>query len=197
MGAVLYDYCGSLYVNMTNRCPSRCVFCVRDAKEGLGTAGSLWLEREPTVDEMHREFHRWRMDRYGEVVFCGYGEPTERFDDIVKVAKHVRAKYGCRTRLNTNGLGDLINGRSIAGEVAEAFDSVSISLNAPDADTYDGICPSRFGSKSYPAILRFVESCIGRMRDVTVSVVSGTISGSQEYECERMAQKWGVGFRSR
>lgn len=196
MGSVLYDYCGSLYANMTNRCPSRCVFCVRNAARGLGTADNLWLESEPSVDDMIREFHKWNMNRYRELVFCGYGEPTERFDDIVKVAEHVRRRYGCSIRLNTNGLGNLVNGRDVVPEMAGVFDSVSISLNAPCREVYDEICPSRFEG-AYDAVISFTESCIGIIPDITVSVVSGIITQSQEDECERMASEWGIGFRSR
>ena len=197
MSDILYRYCGSLYVNMTNRCPNRCVFCVRNGTDGLGSADSLWLEKEPTVDEMYREFHKWNMKEYDEVVFCGYGEPTERFDDMMKIAEHIHTKYNKRVRLNTNGLGSLINGRDIVPEMVGRIDRISISLNAPNAERYDEVCRSRFGKDAFPAILDFIKECRERIPGVTVSVVSGSISQAEEDECERMARSMNVAFRSR
>jgi len=197
MSDILYRYCGSLYVNMTNRCPNRCTFCVRNSTDALGSADSLWLDKEPTVDELYREFHKWNMKDYEEVVFCGYGEPTERFDVLLKVADHIHAKYGKRVRLNTNGLGSLINGRDIVPEMAGKIDRISISLNAPNAERYDEVCRSRFGLEAFPAILEFIRECRETIPGVTVSVVSGSISQAEEDECERMARSMNVAFRSR
>ena len=197
MSDILYRYCGSLYVKMTNRCPNRCTFCVRNSTDALGSADSLWLDKEPTVDELYREFHKWNMKDYEEVVFCGYGEPTERFDVLLKVADHIHAKYGKRVRLNTNGLGSLINGRDIVPEMAGKIDRISISLNAPNAERYDEVCRSRFGLEAFPAILEFIRECRETIPGVTVSVVSGSISQAEEDECERMARSMNVAFRSR
>lgn len=197
MSSVVYSYCGSLYVNMTNKCPNRCTFCVRNSTDSLGSADSLWLDREPTVDEICREFHKWNMRKYDEVVFCGYGEPTERFDAMLKVADHIHEKYNRYVRLNTNGLGCLINGRNIVPEMKGRIDRVNISLNAPDAVRYDQVCRSRFGLDAFPAILDFIRDCRENINGVTVSVVSGSITQAEEDECMRMASEMGVGFRSR
>ena len=63
--------------------------------------------------------------RYREVVFCGYGEPTYRVDEIVKIAEYVKSRGG-KTRLNTNGHGNVINGRNIAPELA-LLDGINVS----------------------------------------------------------------------
>ena len=194
---ILYRYGGSLYVNMTNRCPNRCTFCVRGLTDGLGTADSLWLEREPTIDGMYREFHKWDMREFDEVVFCGYGEPTERLEELKKLADHIHWKYHKRVRLNTNGLGSLINGRDIVPELAKCLDAISISLNAPNSERYQEVCRTRFGADAYPALIDFIKECRASMEDVTVSVVSGSISQAEEDECFRMAQSLDVKFRSR
>lgn len=197
MSDILYRYGGSLYVNMTNRCPNRCTFCVRSCSDGLGSADSLWLEREPTIDELYREFHKWNMNDFEEVVFCGYGEPTERFTDMLKLAEHIHWKYGKRVRLNTNGLGCLINGRDIVPEMKGKIDSVSISLNAPNAERYDEVCRSKFGSDAYPALLEFIRECRETIPSVTVSVVSGSITQAEEDECGRIANELRVAYRVR
>lgn len=197
MSSILYQYCGSLYLNITNRCCNRCSFCVRNSADTLGSADSLWLDKEPTYDDIVKEFHNWNMKKYDEVVFCGYGEPTERLDLLLKVAEHIRTKYGKYVRLNTNGLGNLVNGRNIVPELAERIDRVNISLNAPNAERYVEVCRPRFGLESYPAILDFIKECREKISGVSVSVVSGSISQAEEDECQRMASEMGVLFRSR
>ncbi|RLA55670.1 MAG: radical SAM protein, partial [Gammaproteobacteria bacterium] len=105
-----------------------------------------------------------------EIVFCGYGEPTVRLDIILEVGRSLRAQ-GVRVRLDTNGQGNLIWNRNIAPELASAVDSVSVSLNAQDAETYDRVCGSRFGAKAYEHVLAFTRESVKAGMDVSVSVV--------------------------
>ena len=56
-------------------------------------SGVLWLEKEPTVDEVFADFANFNMDDYDEVVFCGFGEPTERIDVLLEVAAYVKKNY--------------------------------------------------------------------------------------------------------
>ena len=80
-------------------------------------------------------------------MFCGYGEPTERIDTVVTVAKALRMLPNCpKLRINTNGLGDLVNGRSVAAELCEAMDTVSVSLNAGTKDEYMAVTRPKFDS---------------------------------------------------
>ena len=79
--------------------------------------------------EVIAEFEKFNMDEYEEVVFCGFGEPTERFDVLIKVAEYVKKTYGKKTRINTNGVGNLVNGRDIVPEMEGLIDTISISLN--------------------------------------------------------------------
>ena len=115
--SILYRYGSTYYINMTNRCPCRCTFCVRNSTPRLGDADSLWLEREPTVDEVMDALRAVDLSGSREVVFCGYGEPTERFDDVKECARRIHDEFGKPVRLDTNGLGNLINGRDIVPEM--------------------------------------------------------------------------------
>ena len=142
--SILYRYGSTYYINMTNRCPCRCVFCVRDSTPRLGDADSLWLDHEPTVDEVMEELRKVDLSKSREVVFCGYGEPTERFEDVLECARRIKAEFGKPVRLDTNGLGSLINGRDIVPEMEGVFDSVSISLNAPNSDEYQEVSRPSF-----------------------------------------------------
>ncbi len=197
IGDVIYEYAGGLYINMTNRCPCRCDFCIRDMARSLGDADSLWLKREPTFDELVAMFDSRSNGQYEEVVFCGYGEPTERLDVMLAMCDHIKRTSGLRTRLNTNGLSDLINQRPTAKEMAGRLDAVSVSLNAPTPEKYMELCHPRFGREAFGHIIQFTEDIKQYVSDVTMSVVSGSISPEDIEDCRRIAEKLQVRFRVR
>lgn len=131
---ILYEVYDNLYVNLTNRCPCNCTFCLRQTRDSMDVKQhSLWLEHEPTVDEVKDEFRKFDMSKYKEVVFCGFGEPTERLDALLELAAFVKQNYGKPIRVNTNGLANLIWERDVTPEFAGLVDTVSISLNTPNA----------------------------------------------------------------
>ena len=201
IGDVFYDYGGGLYINMTNRCPCRCAFCIRDMVDSLGDADSLWLKREPSMEELLAMLKQQNLAAYDEIVFCGYGEPTERLDCLIAVCDYVKndpvLKGRLKTRLNTNGLSDLINNKPTAREFSGRLDAISISLNAPTAEKYNELCRPKFGIQSFGEILRFTEEVKQYVPDVTMSVVSGSISSQDVEECRKTAAKLGVKFRVR
>ncbi|MBR1452809.1 MAG: TatD family nuclease-associated radical SAM protein [Candidatus Methanomethylophilaceae archaeon] len=197
MSAIIYRYGSRYYINMTNRCPCRCVFCVRDQTPTLGDADSLWLDREPTVQEVKEALLALDLSSTEEIVFCGYGEPTERFEDLKEIAAFIHSDLRKRVRLDTNGLGSLINGRDIVPELKGLVDSVSISLNAKDTDEYLEVTRSKFGPGSYQAVLDFISECRSTIDGVTVSIVGGSIPQESEEECARIAQRMNVAFRVR
>ncbi len=201
IGDVFYDYGGGLYANMTNKCPCRCAFCIRDMVDSLGDADSLWLKREPTMNELMEMLKEQDLEKYREIVFCGYGEPTERLDCLFKVCDYVKndPKLGGRlkTRLNTNGLSDFINKRPTAKEFEGKLDAISISLNAPTPEKYLELCRPKFGIRSFDEILRFTQEVKEYVPDVTMSVVSGSISSQDIEDCRKIAENLGVKFRVR
>ncbi len=201
IGDVFYDYGGGLYVNMTNKCPCRCAFCIRDMVDSLGDADSLWLKREPSKEELMKMLKQQNLATYDEIVFCGYGEPTERLDCLLAVCDYVKndplLKGRLKTRLNTNGLSDFINDRPTAREFSGRLDAISISLNAPTAEKYNELCRPKFGIQSFDEILRFTQEVKQYVPDVTMSVVSGSISSQDVEECRKTAAKLGVKFRVR
>ena len=198
IGDVLYDYASGLYVNMTNRCPCRCEFCIRDMVDSLGDADSLWLKREPTVEEVKEMLGQWKLSNYTELVFCGYGEPMERLEDVLQLCRYVKETTHLKTRINTNGLSDLLHGRRTAPDLSGLVDAISISLNAASAEKYDRLCRPKFGLEAWPAILRFAEEVKQYVPDVTMSVVGGTIPEQDVDICRQIAQtKLGVKFRVR
>ena len=193
MDTYVYQIENNLYVNLTNRCTNRCTFCVRNGKEQF-EGYSLWLkEGEPTAAQV--------IDcigdpaRYGEIVFCGFGEPTYRLDDMLKICAWVHANGG-KTRLNTNGHGSIINQRDIAPELAKALDGVNISLNAPDAHTYRKLCRPLYADMAFDSVLFFARSCKESGVNCWFSVVD-LIGDEAIAGCRALADEIGIPLRVR
>ena len=186
----------TVYVNLTNRCPCACTFCLRQTKE-MEEGHSLWLKKEPTVEEVIQEFQKYDLDDFKEVVFCGFGEPLERLEDVVQIAgilKHFRRDLPIR--INTNGLANLIHQRDVTPELKGRIDTVSISLNAPDAGEYDALTRSRFGKESFQAMLDFASLCRQYVPHVVMTVVD--IIGDEKIQrCQAICDELGVKLRVR
>ena len=195
--SIVYDYFGGLYINLTNKCPNACEFCIRNFTNSLGDADSLVLKEDPSVEEVKKELERWDVSRYDEVVFCGYGEPTERLPELLDLARHIKAKYGKQIRINTNGLADLIWGRPTAPDLKGVIDAVSVSMNEADAQKYYDLCHPRFGLKSYDAVIKYIEDVRDYVPYVAVSVVTGAISRESVAICQAKAAELGVAFKMR
>lgn len=194
---IAYSYGTSLYVNITNRCPNRCGFCVRTQADGF-YADNLWLEREPTREEILDDILAKDPLAYEAVVFCGYGEPTERLDDMLFVCRELKARFpALPIRLNTNGQADLIAGRNTAPDFAGLLDVISISLNAATPDGYQAICRSRYGTEAFSALLTFAERVKEIVPSVVFSVVRGTIPDAELADCQAIADACGVPLRIR
>ena len=184
MMTIIYEGRNSLYINMTNRCPCACTFCLRHNKDHVFEANSLWLDREPTVKEVCDSLDEWDLSKYDAVVFCGYGEPTERLDDLLNVASYIKSKGDIKIRINTNGLSDLINEGETAYKLKGLIDSVSISLNATNKEDYFKIVRPRFGVESYEAMLSFTKDCTEYVPEVVMTVVD-VVTSKEEQELSR------------
>ena len=128
MDTAVYGYGDKLYLNITNKCHLDCTFCIRRNQAGLGDAPSLWLAEEPTVQQVLEAVQARGTDGVAQIVFCGYGEPTERLHDMLTMAKELKKMPHCPPlRLDTNGLSSLVYGYDTVPDIAERFDAVSIS----------------------------------------------------------------------
>ena len=193
---ITYTVGNSLYLNITNRCSNACDFCVRTQSDGF-YADNLWLEREPTVAEITADLDARPLEGYDELVFCGYGEPTCRFDDMVAVCDHLRSVTKTEIRLNTNGQASLICGRDVTPELEGRFDTISVSLNAANAREYQSVCHSVYGEAAYEAMLTFAENAKRYVPRVVLSVVRGTIPDADLDRCRKLADSRGVELRIR
>ncbi|MBU6392294.1 MAG: YchF/TatD family DNA exonuclease [Planctomycetota bacterium] len=190
-GKIAYAIRNSLYINLTNRCSNICDFCMRETYPFV-KGHLLKLNKEPTAEEVLEAIGD--PSSYDEVVFCGYGEPTERLDVLVAVAKFLKSK-GKRIRLDTNGHGDLINGKPIIHALRGLIDTICISLNADTAKKYEEMCKPVFGEKAYPALIQFIKDAKQVIPNVQVSIVE--IPGVDVEKCKQIAQELGVDFRVR
>ena len=194
---ILYKVHNNLYINLTNRCPYSCTLCLRQKMDKVGESDTLWLLREPTAEEVIEEFKKWYVDSFHEIVFCGFGEPTEAFDVLKKVAEFIKSKYNKPIRLNTNGVGSLINKRNIAPELKGLIDTVSISLNNPDPEEYAKLVRSKYGVKSFQEMIDFAKECKKYVPNVVMSTVDTTISHEEEKKCKEICDKIGAEYRIR
>ena len=159
MADIVYTYGNQAYLNITNACPCRCTFCIRNNGDSVGEATTLWFEHSPSMEEIKAEIDNFDFSKYNNsITICGYGEPTCALNNLIESCKYLRSK-GVKIRLNTNGLSDLINKRETAKEICEVIDSVSISLNAPTAEKYNEVTRPSFGEKSFDAMLKFAKEC--------------------------------------
>lgn len=194
---ILYEVHEGLYVNLTNRCPCACTFCLRQTMDRVGKSDSLWLVRDPTFEEVKAEFGKLDMSKYKEVVFCGFGEPTEALDVLLQTARFVKDTYGTPIRINTNGLGNLVNGRDIAPLFEGLIDTVSISLNTPDAEEYNKLVRPVFGIRSFRAMLDFARECTKYVPNVVLTTVDTTLTKEEEEKCAQICRDLGVRYRIR
>ena len=198
MDIITYDYFGSLYINMTNRCDCHCVFCIRD--QDASALGELWLDKEPTREQVLEEILSQDLSQYAEIVFCGYGEPTCRADDMFWICDQLRAAGRedlPPIRLNTNGHGSLINHRDIAPEMQGRLDAVSVSLNGSNEEEYLRLTRPGAGGQAWEAMLDFVRQAAKFVPRVMVSIVDYDKSPQEIEACRQLAESLGAAFRVR
>ena len=186
----------NIYVNLTNQCPCSCTFCLRNTKE-MAQSNSLWLDREPTVCEVIGEFEKYDLSKFDEIIFCGFGEPLTRLDDLLEVAKYLKDRSSSTPiRINTNGLADLMHKKEIAPLLKDLINTISISLNASNAEEYFRLTRNKFGIESYDAMLKFAVSCKEYVPNVVMTVVD--CIGQEEIDaCQAVCDTIGVPLRVR
>jgi TatD DNase family protein len=188
----VYKIRNSLYINLTNRCTNDCTFCAR-GKSYMVKGHNLKLEKEPSADDVIKLIGD--PSEYDEIVFCGYGEPLLRLDEVMTISKYVKEKGG-RIRINTNGQANLIHKKNILESLKGLVDAISVSLNAENKEKYNEICHSIFGKDTYNEIKDFTIKAKKVIPKVSVSVVD--MPGVDVSACEQVAkQELEVDFKVR
>ncbi|MCI6732302.1 MAG: TIGR04100 family radical SAM protein [Lachnospiraceae bacterium] len=196
MADIIYTYHNNVYFNITNRCTCKCVFCIRDEKETLGEAKEMWHDHNPSFEEIKAAIDDFDFAPYTEAVFCGYGEPTCSYNNLIAAAKYMRENNPhVSLRLNTNGLGELYNKKPIVEELAQYIDAVSISLNAPNAVRYQEVTRPCY-ENAFKDMLAFAEKSKSAFKEVKFSVVS-IISEEEIADSQKLADEMGIPLRVR
>lgn len=200
MMTISYEYGKSLYVNLTNRCDCNCVFCLRHhGSRGSIYADDLWLDREPTREEALANLLSRDLPSYEELVFCGFGEPMYRVDDIVWLCDELKkAVPGLPPiRINTNGHANLIHGRDVTPLLKGRIDVVSISLNASTPEEYTAVTRPRDGAAAWDAMLDFARRARQYVPKVVLTIVDKDLTPEEAAACRAIADRLGVTLRIR
>ena len=194
---ITYTLGNSLYVNMTNRCTCDCDFCERNTIDAVGDADSLWLEYEPSQEEVLESIKACDLTQFDELVFCGFGEPTIRMAELLWVARHVKDLAPLLPiRINTIGHANLIAGYDTTPSLAGTIDVLSVSLNRADKEAYIQQMHPVFGDKAYDGMLEFVKKAREYVPKIILTVVD-LISEDEIEQCREIAESMGVSFRIR
>lgn len=193
---IFYKFDGKMYINITNGCPCDCVFCIRKNGDSIEDNDSLWLEHEPSFEEICAAFESFDKTGITEAVFCGYGEPTVRADMLIKTAEYIKYKTQMSVRVNTNGLVRLIHKDFDIERFKGVVDSFSISLNAPNAKRYNEVTRPSFGEKAFDEMLSFARD-VKALGIKTSFTVVDIITPDEIKECEKLADKLGIPLRVR
>lgn len=196
MDTLYYEAHGNLYLNVTNRCTADCVFCIRNFSNGV-YGYDLRLSKEPSKEEILDALGKIDLEKYREIVFTGFGEPTLRLDTVLEVTRWLNARpEGIKVRLDTNGHASLIwPKRDVVSEMkAAGIDSISISLNAESEDTYNKLCQPVY-EDAYRAVLAFISEAKKAGIHVRATVVD--YPGIDVEKCRKLAEGLGADFHVR
>lgn len=198
MADIIYSYENKIYFNLTNSCPMKCTFCIRNNGESLGSAKELWFkEHKPDFIEIKKAIEKYDFSDYNdEIVFCGYGEPTCALDNLIKTAKYLKEKFGFKIRLNTNGLCNLINKKNCVDELCSVIDAFSISLNEYNKEKYNKICKPVYKENGFDEMLSFATAVKKAGKDVKFSLVD-VIPQDDIEKCKELADTLGIELRIR
>lgn len=197
MADIIYTLDGKPYFNLTNKCPCNCVFCIRNNKDVVGTAKQMWHEKQPTFEDVKEAIDSFDWSKFSGAVFCGYGEPTNELELLLKTATYMKEQHpDIKLRLNTNGLSDLINGKSTAELICKDIDAVSISLNETTSEKYDEITKNIFPGKAFDAMLQFTKDCVKYCDNVRMTVVD-VITTEEIEKARKICESTGAKFTVR
>ena len=200
MSDIIYTFKNNAYFNITNRCTCKCIFCIRNEHEAIGEATELWHDHNPSFEEIKAAIDAFDFTNYPEAVFCGYGEPTCRLDDLLWICDRLHAAHRPDLppiRLNTNGHASLICHRDVTPELQGRLDAVSVSLNASNAADYLAITRPGAGEAAWQAMLDFVRDAQNYVPKVMVSIVDYEKTPQEIEACRHLAESLGAIFRVR
>lgn len=194
--AITYVFRNSLYVYLTAHCTNKCVFCPREASRGDAYAEPA-ADNDPPTQMILAELSSFDLDNFSEIVFGGGGEPTCRLFDMLEICKKLRETTSTPIRVNTNGHASMIMREDTVPMFKGLVDSISINMNAADADTYMKLCHPKFGEDAFIGVIKFAREIVKYVPNVTMSVYRDTLSDTDEERCRIIAAEIGAKFTVR
>ena len=196
--AVMPEGKRGFYVNITNQCNCACTFCLRQKKH-MAEQSTLWYkDGEPGLDEFKAALDAVPWEYFKETVFCGFGEPTMRLDVLVELLHYVKKiQPNLPTRLNTNGLGNLEYGEDITPKFEGVLDTISISLNASNAERYYELTRAKYGIQSYEGMLDFAQKAKRYVPNVVLTIVDHVEGPDEIAKCQKICDDRGLKLRVR
>jgi len=189
---LVYDIGNNRYINLTNACTLKCAFCPKFNGSFDVKGHQLDLDFNPKAQHIIEQLGD--ISKVDEVVFCGFGESTLRLKELITIAHWIKGKKG-KVRLNTDGLGNLVNKHNILEELSGCVDALSISLNAQNEAVYEQHCHPTLPD-SYQYLLKFIKLAPHYIDDVTITAIDG-LPGVDIEACHKIAEQSGVKFRRR
>ena len=193
---LVYLLDGKIYINLTNLCTNDCIFCLRKDKDDV-CGQALWLDNEnSTAKDVIEQFKTF--EPTSEVIFCGYGEPMLKFDNLKAVAKYIKTTYPeTKIRVNTNGHANFVHKRNVVPELKDLVDEFSVSLNGATKEEYNELSQPKF-DEAYEEVKKFIKACADENVSVVASVVEGYKGRHLDLKtCEKIAKNLGAKFRVR
>lgn len=195
---LVYILDDKIYINLTNMCTNDCIFCLRRDKDDV-CGQDMWLKTETnTAEDVIEQLVKYADKINKGVTFCGYGEPTMKFNVLKKVAEYIRQNYpDTAIKVNTNGHGNAINKKNILPELKGLVDEFSISLNAQNEELYKELSQPKIDN-AYQSMKDFAIQAHNEGFKTTLSVVSGYKDYDVDLElCEGLAKELKASFRNR
>lgn len=202
---LVYVLDNKIYINLTNRCTNKCIFCLRQDKSDV-CGQEMWLDSEDftakdVIEQLCNYIGKPSIPPHpytSEITFCGYGEPTLKFDILKEVAKFIKDNYlETKIRLNTNGHANYIFKRNIVPELKGLIDVISVSLNGANALEYDELSQPNFKG-AYDEVKKFIKACVGEGIETVATVVEGYKGRHLDLKkCEKIVTDLGAKFRIR
>ena len=196
---LVYTLDGKIYINLTNRCTNDCIFCLRKDKSDV-KGQELWLDDEnSTAKDVIEQFEKIYPETPSkEIIFCGYGEPMLKLEELKEVAKYIKQKLqSSKIRVNTNGHANFVYKRNVVPELKGLVDEFSVSLNGATKEEYNELSQPKF-DEAYDEVKKFIKACADAEISVVASVVEGYKGRRLDLEkCGQIANSLGAKFRVR
>lgn len=181
--SIVYRYRNGLYVNLTNRCPTACVFCVKNdwKMDYRGSNLNLGGAEPSPAEVLALAKEQWAAAPFQELVFCGYGEPTMRLEAMLACARLIKTGRAApipssmKVRLNTNGLANAVWGRNVVPEMKGLIDSVHVSLNTADPAQWLALMRplEPWAATGFEKVKEFIREAVMLLPEVFATAVEG------------------------